>query len=288
MFKRQQDGTCPCLFCGHLIAVQTTPCPHCGQSHPSFWGYAGILRGWGSDCGFSAIALWGCILLYSLTLVTNLRQIENDGLLNLLAPSNLSLLLFGASGAVPVFELNRWWTVLSAGWLHGNLLHILFNLLWVRELAPAVARGFGAARLVIIYTVAVILAALLSSLAGQFLQSLPPFLQGARMTIGASGGIFGLLGALVAYGQRTGNALLGQRAMSYAIALFLLGFVMANVDNWGHLGGFLGGYLICWVGGMDPRQAEGLRHWGLAIACLLLTLLSILASIGHGLWLLHP
>ena len=38
---------------------------------------------------------------------------------------------------MPVFGLGRWWTVLSAGWLHGGLLHILFNMMGVRQLAPA-------------------------------------------------------------------------------------------------------------------------------------------------------
>ncbi len=40
---------------------------------------------------------------------------------------------------MPVFGIGRWWTVLSAGWLHGGLLHILFNMMAVRQLAPAIA-----------------------------------------------------------------------------------------------------------------------------------------------------
>ena len=47
---------------------------------------------------------------------------------------------------------DRWWTVLSAGWLHGSLLHIIFNMMWVRDLGPVVADMYGPGRMVIIYT----------------------------------------------------------------------------------------------------------------------------------------
>ena len=60
--------------------------------------------------------------------------------------------MFGASGAYPVFGYGRWWTILSAGWLHGGALHILFNMMWVRQIGPAVADIYGAGRMVIIYT----------------------------------------------------------------------------------------------------------------------------------------
>ena len=55
---------------------------------------------------------------------------------------------------MPVFQYDRWWTVLSAGWLHSGILHILFNMMWVRQLGPACAEIFGPGRMVIIYTVA--------------------------------------------------------------------------------------------------------------------------------------
>src|SRR5213592_2285300 len=80
-------------------------------------------------------------------------SIRMDGLLSMLSPSIQSLFLFGASGAVPVFRFGRWWTVLSAAWLHGGVLHIAFNMMWVRDLAPPTARFYGPGRTVIIYTV---------------------------------------------------------------------------------------------------------------------------------------
>ena len=62
-----------------------------------------------------------------------------------------------------MFGLGRWWTVLSASWLHGNLLHILFNMMWVRDLGPATADVIGPARTVVVYVVAGVCGFTLSS-----------------------------------------------------------------------------------------------------------------------------
>ena len=89
----------------------------------------------------------------------------SGGIFGFLAPDIGVLFLLGASGGMPVFEFGRWWTVLSAGWLHGSLLHIIFNMMWVRDLGPVVADMYGAGRMVIIYTVAGVSGFLLSSFA---------------------------------------------------------------------------------------------------------------------------
>ena len=98
--------------------------------------------------------------------------------------------MFGASGAYPVFGYGRWWTILSAGWLHGGALHILFNMMWVRQLGPAVADIYGAGQMVIIYTVACAAGFLLSSFMGAYLPWIP-LLGGGSLTVGASAPIFG-------------------------------------------------------------------------------------------------
>lgn len=258
-------------------------CPYCHRKYPALWGYSQALRRLGFDLGFSEIVIWGCVTLYLATLLVDINNIRSSGLSNFLSPSIHSLFFFGASGALPVFAIGRWWTVLSSGWLHGNFLHIVFNLLWIRKFAPEVAEAFGAGRLALIYTIAIISGSLLSSIAGYMFPGIP-LLQGAKITIGASGGIFGLLGALVAYGQISGHFLVRQQALSFAVVVFVFGLIMPNVDNWGHLGGFLGGYWISWTGIANPRHPEGIRHLLLAIACLILTLSSIVASILHGLF----
>jgi rhomboid protease GluP len=196
----------------------------------------------------------------------------------MLSPSNRALFIMGASGAAPVFGYGRWWTVLSAAWLHGGLLHIAFNLLWVRQLAPAVSELYGPSRSVILYTFASITGFLLSSLAGLLLWNSPiPFLRGAMLTIGASAPIFGLLGALVVYGRRTGNSHISGQAMTYAIVIFVFGFILPGIDNFAHLGGFLGGYAGALL--LNPLRSERTDHLIGAIICLVLTVLSVLISV---------
>jgi rhomboid protease GluP len=207
------------------------------------------------------------------------RDIMGGGsIFGILSPDINIAIAFGASGAGPVFGLGMWWTLLSAGWLHGSILHILFNMLWVRQLGPATADIYGAGRMVIIYTIAGVVGFLLSTLAGRYLYWLPiPILRGnLGSTLGASAPIFGLLGALVYYGRRGGSSMVGAQALQYALVLGLFGFIMQNVDNYAHAGGFLGGYLAgMWL---DPLKRERMDHLIGAVACLVFTALAILAS----------
>jgi rhomboid protease GluP len=222
----------------------------------------------------------GCIVLYALCLLVDLRGVSAGGLLNFLSPSLPSLFLFGASGSIPVFRYGRWWTVLSAGWLHAGVLHIFFNMMWVRQLAPATSEMYGPSRMVIIYTVAGVTGFLASTFSGS-LTFLPGLLRGAGFTVGASAPIFGLLGALVFYGRRTGSRVVGDQAKSWAIMLFIIGFIIPGVDNWAHLGGFAGGYGSAKI--LDPLHPERLDHLIAALVCLALTALAIAFSIFDGL-----
>ena len=246
------------------------------------WGFAPLLRNMGNDFGFVPLATAGCVVLYAISLLMSWPNVGGRGMFSLLSPDTQSLFLLGASGSVPVFQFDRWWTVLSAGWLHGGVLHILFNMMWVRQLGPAVAHLYGAARLVIIYTLAGAVAFALSSLAGQYLSFLPlPQLRGAGITVGASGPIFGLLGALVYYGRRTGSSVVHSQALGYALTLGLFGFIMPGVDNYAHLGGFAGGYLAARV--LDPLTPERTDHIVVALCCLAATAVAVFVSVADGL-----
>jgi rhomboid protease GluP len=280
MFRRQTSGSVVCASCGSLVGVNDAKCYNCGRNNPGLWGYAGAIRQLGNDMGFVQIVLIGSSVLYVMTLLMSNGRIGMSGL-NLLAPSDLALFRFGASGAIPVYLADRWWTVLSAGWLHGSLLHIVFNMLWVRQLGPATAEVFGAGRMVIIYTIAGVTGFFMSSTAGMFLPDVP-LLGGAGMTVGASASVFGLLGALVAYGKLRGSSAETSQALGYALALFLFGLVMSGVDNWAHAGGFVGGYLGArWL---DPWKPERLNHLVAALVCLAASALAIVVSIVHYSW----
>jgi rhomboid protease GluP len=210
-------------------------------------------------------------------LVFSLGSIGMQGMFGFASPSTQALFLFGASGSYPVFVAGRWWTVLSAAWLHGSILHILFNMMWVRNLGPSTADLYGGPRMVIIYTAGSIGGFALSSVLG--LYGLPLF--GAPYTVGASAPIFGLLGALMYYGRRSGSSLIHAEAKGYAVAFFVFGLIMPGIDNAAHAGGFVGGYLA----GMrlDPLKPERINHMIIALACLAATGLAIIASIVTGL-----
>lgn len=241
------------------------------------WGFTPALRRLGQDLGFAVIVTTSCIVLFLVSLLLDPGGIGRGGLLTLLSPSTKAVFLLGASGAIPVFELGRWWTVLSAAWLHGGPLHLLFNVMWVRQLAPEVAEGYGPARMVVIYTAAGACGFAASSAVGHFLPELPPLLRGARFTVGASAPIFGLLGALVHYGRRRGSSAVGGQALAYAAILGLYGFLMPGIDNWAHLGGFAGGYAMARY--FDPWTSERTDHVVAALLCLLGALASIVASL---------
>ena len=279
MLGRQRTGSVVCPSCGRLVGAAENRCPFCGRAAPAMWGFAPLLRRLGGgEQGLWPIVATSCVVLYVAMLAINPEGISTGGgIFGFLAPSNASLLAFGASGAVPVLGRGHWWTLLSAGWLHGNLLHILFNLMWVRQLAPAVAHLYGPGRTLIIYT--------LSSVAGFLMSSLNVFmpgfvrtmLGGGQFTVGASAALFGLLGALIHYSRRGGSKMLGQQVWSWAIPLFIFGLIFPGVDNWAHLGGFAGGWLLSrWLDPMRPERVDHLIGGGL---CLLASAAAVVWSL---------
>jgi rhomboid protease GluP len=279
MFGRQTQGSVVCTSCGQLVGVNDEVCLNCGRRNPGLWGFAPLLRRLGNDLGFVPLVMWGSTGIYVAMLLMSRGDIRMDGVFSFLAPSTTTLFLFGASGGLPVFQFDRWWTVLSAGWLHSGLLHILFNMMWVRQLGPACADIFGAGRMVIIYTVAGIVGFSVSSLAWLVFGNIP-ILGGAGFTVGASAPVFGLLGAIVLYGQRTGSSMTRREGLQYALMLGVFGLIMPGIDNWAHAGGFAGGWLMAKI--LDPLKPERIDHLAIAAGCVLLTLGAIVASILHG------
>lgn len=246
-----------CPDCRRLVGAEEEVCPFCGAARPGARAGATVFRLLLGG-GLHRLVIVVCAVLYVASLALDPAAVRVSGLTRLLAPSAQSLFVLGGAGALPIFGYERWWTILSAGWLHGSLLHILFNMLWVRQLAPAVEALYGSARATVLFIFAGASGFAVSSLAGAFLGFLPPMLQGATLTIGASAAIFGLLGGLVRYGRSSGAAALGQEAWTWAVVLFVFGFLMPGIDNWGHLGGFVGGYLAGTA--LEPSRPERRHH----------------------------
>ncbi|OGK97369.1 MAG: hypothetical protein A2W08_00995 [Candidatus Rokubacteria bacterium RBG_16_73_20] len=254
MFRKTR-GAILCPSCGRLTNADAPVCLACGRRNPGMWGFAGPLRMVFRSLDFTNAVTVACIALYIVSLVFDPRAaLRPRGMLGVFSPSLDALLTLGAAGAIP-WELGRWWTLLTAIYLHGGLLHILFNVLWIRQLGPAVQEVYGPARLVVIFTVAGVVGFVASNTLGV------PF------TIGASGSIFGLLGAIVAYGRKRGGEygrLVLRQYGQWAVLLFVLGFFMAGVNNWAHAGGFVGGFGAGLVLSLAERQAETALDWVLA------------------------
>jgi rhomboid protease GluP len=216
--------------------------------------------------------------MYILSLLLNPRLTTlSFNPLYLLSPDNKSLFLFGATGAVPVLGLGRWWTLVAANYLHGGILHIVFNMFALRQLAPLVVMEYGNYRMFVIYTLSGVVGYLVSCLAG------------VSFTIGASASICGLMGAALYFGRSRGGvfgrAVYGQIA-GWAVTLFVFGFIVPGINNWGHGGGILAGIVLGFLLGYRGVRPETQGHRILAAACLLMTAIVLLWSVSSTMLIL--
>jgi rhomboid protease GluP len=280
MLRRQREGSVICTSCGVLVGVNDDTCYACGRWNPGLWGYGPALRRLGNDLGFVPLVIGGTVTLYVVSLL-----LSGLNMRGLFAPSSQILFLLGASGALPVFEYGRWWTVLTAVWLHASVLHVFFNVMWIRQLAPAIAELYGPGRMIIIYTAAGVTGFVASSVAGLYLAGVP-VIGGAGFSVGASASIFGLLGALVHYGRATGQSHAREAGLQYALFMGIFGLIFPGIDNWAHAGGFAGGYLTSLL--LNPLTRERIDHLALGALCLVLTAVALLASVVTAWPMLRP
>lgn len=195
--------------------------------------------------------------------------------LTFLSPSDTSLLLLGATGTVPIDKYHRLWTLVSASFLHGGILHIFFNMAALRQLASVVNREFGVYRMFVIYTGSGIIGFLISYLAGI------PF------TIGASASVCGLVGAVLYYGKSRGGIYgrnLYRQISIWVIFLFVFGFIVPGINNWGHGGGILAGIIFGYLLGYQEKKKENIIHKMLAGACGVVTLAVLSWAVGTALY----
>jgi rhomboid protease GluP len=268
---RKRSGSSLCYSCGKINRVDAPVCFYCGRRNPGLWGFGasiGLLVG-GLDFARAVIAV--CVAAYLASLLLNLPAATRmRGLFGILSPAPAALDALGMTGSWALAR-GRWWTLLTAIYLHGGLLHLLFNLFWVRQLAPEVEDLFGPTRLMVIFTAGGVLGFVVSDLAG------------VSFSIGASGAIFGLLGALVSYGRSRGGTFgvaIMRQYWHWALILFVLGFLLPGVNNLAHAGGFAGGFLTGAALGSRERRPERTLDSLLGGAALVLTIVSF----GLALW----
>ncbi|MFQ5604337.1 MAG: rhomboid family intramembrane serine protease [bacterium] len=279
MSENKHIGAIICPSCRKLISASAKECMHCGMKNPNLWGFAGVLRNiLGGQISFIPIISAVCIAMYVISLLIDPSAIfQPRGMLGFLSPSGQSLNRLGMTGFFAMVEHGRWWTLITAIYLHGGILHILFNVLWIRQLGPVVEDFYGISRAFIIFTVSGVIGFIFSSFA--FIIS-KYFM--VAYTIGASGSIFGLLGALVFYGRQRGGVIgtaIYRQTGQWAVVLFIFGFLFPGIDNFAHAGGFVGGYLSASLLGFTEIKPENRKHHLLALAAIGLTLLAFLLAL---------
>jgi rhomboid protease GluP len=195
--------------------------------------------------------------------------------LTFLSPAGSSLELLGATGLVPIQDYHRYWTLISANYLHGGILHIFFNMVALRQLASIVSREYGFYRMFTIYTLGGVFGYWISYLFGVF------------WTIGASASVCGLVGAILFYGKSRGGvygrALYKQISM-WVVFLFIFGFVVPGINNWGHGGGIIAGIGLGFLLGYREKRRESIFHKLLAVTCVLATLLVLAWAVSTALF----
>lgn len=135
------------------------------------------------------------------------------------------------------------WRLLTPALLHGSIPHIFFNMYALFSLGTSLERYFGRRRFLVLYVL------------GAFAGNVTSFLFTTGYSVGASTAIFGLIGAegVFLYQNRKlfadrFRSAIGNVIFIAAINLFVIGS-LPGIDNWGHIGGLIGGLMFTWFAG---------------------------------------
>jgi len=276
MASRPSNNSLLCPSCRRLVSRDASYCPYCGTSRPGSWFKNNpIFAAITDEERIIPLITYASAAMYVLSLLLSRR---GTGLavnpFEFLSPSNRSLLILGSTGTYAILSLHRWWTLISATYLHGSLLHLIFNLIALRQIGPLVIREFSGQRMFVIYTA--------SGIGGFFLS----FLAGIPFTIGASAGVCGLIGAMLYYGKSRGGMygnLMYRQIGGWAFSIVVFGLMVPGINNWGHVGGMASGALLGLFLGYREQTRPTLRDQLLGTGCWLLTAAVLLWSVLNGL-----
>ena len=260
----QQRKSILCPHCNKLISADERSCPHCGVSRPGArWKNLPITRGLLQSNQLIKTIIYANVGMYLISLLMNpTRMGLSANPFMFLSPSNGALLLLGSTGTIPIDQGHRWWTLVSANYLHGGILHIVFNMIALYQIGPLVLREYGTNRLIGLYTLGGIFGFLVSYFAG------------VQLTLGASAAVCSLIGASLYYGKSRGGTYgqaIYKQISGWVLMLFIFGFMVPGINNWGHGGGIVGGIVLGYFLGYQERTRENLFHKSLAGVCVVLT-----------------
>ena len=223
-----------CSECGRPICAECmTPAP-VGQRCPEHSGRPQGVRRVASGARRSAFEGTGALVtksLIGLNILVYLITVTQGAGINSPGGSLFNKwVLFGPSVAN-----GDWWRLITCAFLHASLLHIGFNMYFLWFVGSAVEQALGRGRFLLVYVV--------SGLAG----SAGALVINPDMpTVGASGAIFGILGAALIL-ERQRYYVLGGQAMGLIVINLILSFVISNISIGGHVGGLIGGGLCTLV-----------------------------------------
>ena len=136
---------------------------------------------------------------------------------------------------LPSFQVlqitNEWYRIFSVALVHGGLMHLGFNMYSLMVLGNPIEEAFGKNKMLFIFFFSLLIGSLTSSY----------FASPTSYSVGASGAVFGLFGAIALVGKRIGT---DTRSIYVIIGInFAIGFVLGGVDWKAHLGGLVGGVI---------------------------------------------
>ncbi|KJS28740.1 MAG: protease [Desulfatitalea sp. BRH_c12] len=266
--NRPSRNSILCPNCRKLISEDESRCPFCGIQAPgSRWKNNPLVRGWGSGEKIIRTIIYINVGMYLLSLLLNPRRMAlGFNPMSLLAPDQTSLAVLGATGTLLMNMTQGWWTLLSANYLHGSILHIFFNMVAFYQISPLITQLYGPYRFFAIYT--------LSGMAGFWIS----FMAGIPLTIGASAALCGLIGAALYYGRDRGGVFghtIYKQVGGWALFILLFGFLVPGINNWAHIGGMAAGVLCGFLLGYHEKSRESMSHRLLAGGCIVATLLAL-------------
>jgi rhomboid protease GluP len=246
-----------CPNCRAFITVDDRVCPYCdvkvGPRAIDRRSPADLVGGLIPHAHFTTVLI--LLLNFGLYIATLLRTSSLFGGGMTTDPDGRVLLEFGAKFGFLIHQ-GEWWRLITAGFLHGNLMHIFMNSWVLFDLGAQVEEAYGTSRYLAIY--------IFSTITG-FLAS---FLWSPVLSIGASAGIFGLIGAMIAIGVRDRTSYgLAVRGLyvRWAIYGLLIGLLpIFATDNAAHVGGLAGGFVLAFIAGTPKFSESWERVWNVA------------------------
>lgn len=180
-----------------------------------------------------------CIIMYIIVGIYGNNFLNFDA--NILA-------IFGANNII-LIKNGEIWRLLTCAFLHVGLIHLVVNMYSLIVIGPSVEGLIGKGKFVFIYLISVISASLMSLV----------FVDSNIVSVGASGAIFGLMGALLYFGYHYRlylNDAIKTQIIPVILFNLVIGFMMPGIDNGAHIGGLIGGYLATMAIGIKNKSTK--------------------------------